>query len=281
MEVWFTEKQTENLSLSCQVSEVLVNKVTSFQEIGIFETPSFGRMLVLDGYIQTTEMDEYLYHEMIAHVPMNTHPDPRYVLVIGGGDGGTVREVLKHPSIEKVTMVEIDREVVEACREYLPVTSQALGNPNVKVEFEDGFQFLNRHPGQFDIVIVDSTEPVGPAAELFGREFYELAYKALAPGGILVAQTESPFYNRDLIVSSHKYLKEFFPVVEMYLAPVPSYPGGLWSFTLASRQNQPTAEEVLQKAKQPDKCKYYSPEVHRGAFILPPFVQEIISQKEE
>ncbi len=276
MDLWFQEKQTPHLSMGCRVKKILEHKITTYQEVSLLDTNAFGRMLVLDGYIQTTEKDEYIYHEMIVHVPLMTHSEPANVLIIGGGDGGAAREVLKHSSVEKVTMVEIDEEVVEICKSYFPATANALKDSRMELIYTDGREYLRNKEDEFDIIIVDSTEPVGPSAGLFAPEFYQSAYTSLKAEGILVAQTESPFYNQDIITNSYTSLSELFPVTEVYLAPVPSYPGGLWSFMMGSKKYQPYNYDLLQKEWQVEGCRYYSPQVHWSSFILPPFITELL-----
>lgn len=278
MNLWFTENQTGNLNLSCQVNDVLYSKKSAFQEIVVLDTGAFGKMLVLDGYIQTTEKDEYIYHEMITHVPLFTHPSPRKVLIIGGGDGGAAREAIKHQETEKVIMAEIDREVTEVSMRYFPSISCALSDSRVEVHCEDGLKYLPGKDNMFDVIIVDSTEPVGPSAGLFGKEFYSLAYRALKEDGILVAQTESPFYNSDLISRSYSRLSELFSFAGLYLSPVPSYPGGLWSFTMGSKKYHPGDIAGTERIRQVNNCRYYSTEIHRSAFILPPFVSALLGE---
>ncbi|NLZ27939.1 MAG: polyamine aminopropyltransferase [Firmicutes bacterium] len=277
MNLWFTEKQTPDISLSCRIRDVLLDKQSAYQKIAVIDTVSFGRMLVLDGYIQTSEGDGHIYHEMIVHVPMVTHPAPRKVLIIGGGDGGAVREALKHPHVEKVTLVEIDHEVVEACRSYLPETGNALGDGRVKICYEDGAKYLYQPEDNYDIIIIDSSEPVGPSADLFSREFYRRAYGALSEDGILVAQTESPFCNEKLITRSFTCFRELFPIAELYLASIPSYPSGLWSFMLGSRKHHPGDSRARKRAVKIAGCRYYSPEIHQSAFVLPPFVKGLLT----
>ncbi|NLI70471.1 MAG: polyamine aminopropyltransferase [Firmicutes bacterium] len=276
MNLWFTEEQTSDINLSCRVVDVLLDKQSAYQKIAVINTVSFGRMLVLDGYIQTSEGDGFIYHEMIIHVPMATHPSPRKVLVIGGGDGGAVQEALKHPHVEQVTLVEIDHEVVEACRRYLPKTSGALGDSRVKICYEDGVKFLYQPEDRYDIIIIDSSEPTGPSADLFSQEFYRRAYGALSEEGILVAQTESPFCNGELITRSFTYFQELFPIAELYLASIPSYPSGLWSFMLGSRKHHPGDSRAMKRAGKIAGCRYYSPEIHESAFVLPPFVKGLL-----
>lgn len=275
-ELWFTEKQTPALGLSLKVKETLLHCRTQFQEISVLDTLQCGRMLVLDGMVMTTVADEFVYHEMIAHVPLRTHPAPRSVLIIGGGDGGVVREVSRYPQVEKIVLVEIDAGVVDAARRFLPEISCALDDPRLEIVYRDGAEFIRGSKDAYDVVIVDSTEPVAIAEGLFGTAFYKGVYDALKPEGIMVAQTESPFYNEALLRSTFQRINTIFPRSLLYLAAVPTYPGGLWSFTLASKRFDPLepAGDYL-----PPGLRYYSAEIHRSAFTLPPFVQELM-QKE-
>ncbi|MGQ9778653.1 MAG: polyamine aminopropyltransferase [Bacillota bacterium] len=276
MELWFTEKQTEALALSLLVTRTLHRERTPFQDLAVLETVQYGRMLVLDGVVMLTEADEFVYHEMIAHVPLLVHPDPRIVLVIGGGDGGTVREVLKHPSVERVVLAEIDERVIEASRRFFPALSVGFTDPRLQFAIGDGIEHVRNHPGTYDVILVDSTDPIGPGVGLFEADFYRMAAAALRPGGVLVAQTESPFVNRDLIRRIHKNMKEAFPFRRLYLAAIPTYPSGLWSFTLAAK----TEVAHLEPRVLPGLAtKYYTPEVHRAVFALPPFVAELVREE--
>ncbi len=272
MELWFTEKQTPSLALSCLVKSTIYREKTKYQDLAILDTVEYGRMLTLDGIIMTTEKDEFFYHEMITHVAMHTHACPEQVLVVGGGDGGTVREVLKHPTVSRVVLAEIDEGVVNAARKYLPTLSQGLSDPRVEIRITDGILYVREHPGEFDVVIVDSTDPIGPGEVLFTREFYQDVAKALKDGGIMVAQTESPVNNKNLIQKIHRNLQGIFPLVRLYLGPVPTYPSGLWSYTICSKGPDPVA--VPDEKFLALETKYYTPEVHRSAFALPLFVKE-------
>jgi spermidine synthase len=273
MELWFTEKQTPNLGLSCKVKETLYRCRTKYQEIAIIDTFQYGKMLVLDGMVQTTVSDEFVYHEMIAHIPMRTHARPRNALVIGGGDGGAVREILKYPDVQKVTLVEIDDQVIEAAKRFLPEISSSLEDCRVDLQVADGIEYVRSLEDAYDIIIVDSTEPVGPAAGLFGSSFYEGVFRALKKDGILVAQTESPFINAELIRTVFHRIKAVFPYTYLYLASVPTYPSGLWSFTLGSKLYNP-----LQPAGScvPANTKYYNPDIHISSFSLPHFVGDLL-----
>jgi spermidine synthase len=276
MELWFTEKQTEDLGITCKVRKTLHVEKSKFQDIALIDTNQFGRMLVLDGTIQTTIRDEFVYHEMISHVPLFTHPNPRRVAVIGGGDGGTIREILKHKSVEEAFLVEIDEKVVELARRFLPEISVALDDSRAKVCIEDGIEFVKNHKNEFDVIIVDSTDPVGPAVGLFVKEFYQSIHDALKEDGIFVAQTESPFFNDELIKSVYRDVQSVFPVVKVYLCNVPTYPSGMWCFTMGSKKFDPI-EVPENKIKDLD-CKYYCKDIHKAAFALPPFVKKLVEQ---
>ncbi|ABB13960.1 polyamine aminopropyltransferase [Carboxydothermus hydrogenoformans] len=276
MELWFTEKQTPNVGITCKITRTLHTETTPFQELAVIETLQFGRMLVLDGMVQTTVVDEFVYHEMIAHVALNTHPNPEKVMVIGGGDGGTIREIVKHPKVKKAVLVEIDERVIEVSKQYLPEIAVALmGNPKVEVRVEDGIKHVKEHKGEYDVIIIDSTEPVGPAVELFSEDFYKNVYESLKDDGIMVAQTESPFFNRDIIKNSFTRIGKNFPITRLYFATVPTYPSGVWTFTLGSKKYDPLAVKKEDIFVDPSN-KYYNAEVHFGAFMLPNFIAEII-----
>jgi len=275
MELWYTEKQTPSLGITCKISKTLHTEKSEFQQIDFIETEQLGTMLVLDGMVMTTDKDEFVYHEMISHVALNTHPNPAQVLVIGGGDGGAIREVAKHPKVQKATLVEIDGRVIELSKQYLPDIAIALmGNPKVEVLVDDGIAHIKQRQNAYDVILVDSTEPIGPAEGLFALDFYKDVYSALKDDGIMVAQTESPFYNADLISRVYKDITKVFPLTKLYLASVPTYPSGLWSFTLGSKRYDPEQVDVSQI---PDLgTKYYNGGLHRAAFQLPNFVQELL-----
>lgn len=273
MNLWFTEQQTDSFGITAKVLRTLHTEQTPYQSLAVLETEQFGRMLVLDGMVQTTERDEFVYHEMIAHVALQTHPCPRRVAVIGGGDGGAVREVLKYSSVEQVNLVEIDRRVVEVSRIYFPQLSSGLDDPRVRCVFADGIEHVRSQTAAYDVIIVDSTEPVGPAVGLFDKQFYRWAYDSLTSDGILVAQTESPFFNQAIIRRAYGAIREIFPLARLYLAAVPTYPSGLWSFTLGSKGPDPLKAAVDLSGIH---TRYYTEGVHYAAFQLPRFVQEIV-----
>ncbi len=277
MEFWFSELQTKNIKITCRVRETLHYEKTPFQELAVLDTHEFGRMLVLDGAIQTTIEDEFVYHEMITHVPLFTHPNPRSVAVIGGGDGGTVREILKHESVEDVTLIEIDERVVEASKKYFPEISCGLADPRVTILTTDGIAHVRENPERYDVIIVDSTDPVGPAVGLFSAEFYGDVYRALRQDGILVAQSESPFFNDDLITQVYAAMSQWFPIVKLYLAGIPTYPSGSWSFMMGSKKHGPFDVKVNEIPKI--STRYYTPELHKAAFALPRFVEDLLISK--
>jgi spermidine synthase len=274
LELWYTEDQTDNQRFSCRVTETVHTEQTEFQKLDVFETAQWGRMLTLDGLVMTTDQDEFVYHEMITHVPLCTHPHPEYVAVIGGGDGGAIREILKHDSVKKATLVEIDGRVIEAGKKYFPAISQGLSDPRVEIRVEDGIKHLAEAKNRYDLIIVDSTDPIGPAVGLFAKEFYQNVFAALREDGLFVAQTESPFYHADLIRNTFATVSSLFPVTRLYLASIPTYPSGLWSFTVGSKRLDPAA--VSADRTLPFTTKYYTPELHRGAFALPQFVADLV-----
>ncbi len=277
MEVWFTELQCSGLKITCKVLQTLHREITPFQEIAVLDTELYGRMLVLDGAIQTTIADEFVYHEMLAHVPICTHPAPKDVLIIGGGDGGCAREVLRHQQLNSVTQVEIDQRVVDVSRHFLPELACSFDNHRMSLRFEDGIAFIKEREASFDVILVDAPDPVGVAAGLFSQEFYESVYRALRPDGLFAAQTESPFLNKELIKRVYGSVRGIFPIARLYLANIPTYPSGLWSFTVGSKRYDPAqgpasaAEDMSNQG-----LRYYTPEVHQAAFILPQFAQALL-----
>ncbi len=277
MELWFTEKQTPGLGITCKVLQTLHREVTPYQEIAVLDTEQFGRMLVLDGMVQLTISDEFVYHEMLAQVPLHIHPHPRHVLIIGGGDGGTAREVLRHPQVEKVTLVEIDRRVVEVSRHFIPEVASSFDDARMNVEFVDGVAYVLNKCGEYDVILIDAPEPIGQAERLFSMQFYKGIASALREDGIFAAQTESPFVNQELIKRVHSDISGIFPITRLYLAPVPTYPSGTWSFTIGSKQHDPLLS--LRDGCLDGVLRYYNVDVHRAAFQLPNFVRELLSKE--
>jgi len=275
MAKWVSELQTENLEMRFRVTDYIHAEKTRYQEILVVDTVEYGRMLLLDGKVMTTAKDEFIYHEMITHVPLFTHPHPRKVAVIGGGDGGAVREILKHNTVEKVVLCEIDGAVVRVAREYFPEISCRLDDERVELICTDGIEYLNGVKKEFDVIIVDSTDPVGPAEGLFAGEFYKSVFSALTDNGLFVAQTESPFVFAEVMQRAYRSIARIFPITRLYLATVPTYPGCLWSFTIGSKTHDTVSYDV-EMLPQSFNTKYYTPEVHKAAFVLPGFVEKLI-----
>ena len=283
MELWFTEKHTEHVKLSIQVDKQIYSSQSEFQRIDIFESPEFGRFLTLDGYMMLTEKDEFVYHEMMVHVPMAVHPNVKKVLVIGGGDGGTIRELGRYATIEEIDLVEIDEEVVEACKKHLPKTACGFEDTRVKCYYDDGLKFVRKYENTYDLILVDSTDPFGPGEGLFTKEFYGNCYKALKEDGIMVNQHESPFYKEDAYAMqrAHKRIVESFPISKVYQAHIPTYPSGHWLFGFASKKYHPINDQRVEEWKSLGlKTKYYNEQLHKGAFALPNFVEEMLEHVE-
>ena len=279
MELWFTEDHTKDVKFSIRVDKQLYTGESKFQKIEVLSTPEFGRVLVLDGFIMLTEKDEYIYHEMMVHVPMAVNPDIKNVLVIGAGDGGTIRELVRYKSIEKIDMVEIDEQVVRVCKSYLPFTAGKLGYDRVNIKYEDGLKFVRTKSDEYDLIIVDSTDPFGPGEGLFTKEFYGNCYKALKDNGILVNQHESVYYDsyQDEVKKTHARIKAHFPVCTVYQAHIPTYPSGHWLFGFASKGIHPT--ERLDDERWNSLgiiTRYYNTDLHRGSFMLPNNVRRLI-----
>lgn len=239
MELWYTEKQTDSFGITAKVKRSLHSEQTDFQKLDMLETEEWGNMLTLDGMVMTTERDEFVYHEMVAHVPLFTHPNPENVLIVGGGDGGVIREVLKHDKVKKATLVDIDGKVIEYSKKFLPSIAGKMDDPRADVRVGDGFMHIAESENAYDVIMVDSTEPVGPAVNLFTKGFYAGIAKALKEDGLFVAQTDNPWFKADLISQVYKDVKEIFPVTELYTANIPTYPSGLWTFTMGSKVHHP------------------------------------------
>jgi len=280
MELWYTEQHTDDVRFSIKVDRHLYTAQSEFQRIDVFKSGEFGTFFTLDGLMMVTEKDEFIYHDMIVHVPMATNPGIRNVLVIGAGDGGTVRELTRYPSVENIDMVEIDKMVVDVCREYLPQTACRLDDPRVKLYFEDGLKFVRTRENCYDLIIVDSTDPFGPGEGLFTKEFYGNCYKALKENGILVNQHESPYYDSYArsMQRAHKRIQEFFPICRVYQAHIPTYPSGHWLFGFASKKFDPLTDMDEQSWNSLGlKTKYYNTDIHKGCFALPNYVRELLA----
>jgi spermidine synthase len=284
MELWYSENHTENVKFSIKVDRQIYSAKSAFQRIDIFDSLEFGRFLTLDGLMMLTEKDEFIYHEMITHVPMAVHPNVKDVLVIGAGDGGVIRELAKYEGIAHVDLVEIDEMVVEVCREYLPRTACCFDDPRLAVHYQDGLKFIRSRQNTYDIIIVDSTDPFGPGEGLFTKEFYGNCFKALKEDGIMVNQHESPFYENDAqaMKRAHARIVKSFPISRVYQAHIPTYPSGHWLFGFASRKYHPIRDLKAERWNRLGiKTDYYNTNLHKGAFYLPNYVEKILKECED
>ena len=284
MELWFSENHTPDVKLSLRVNRQLYSKTSDYQRIDVFETPEFGRVLSLDGNIMLTERDEFIYDEMITHVPMAVHPGIKMVLVIGAGDGGVVRELTRYSTIEQIDLVEMDEQVVAVCRQYLPNNACRLDDPRVHIYYENGLKFIRHCENQYDLIIVDSPDPYGPSEGLFTREFYGNCYKALRPDGIMVNQQGSPFYAEDAeaMQRSHMRIASTFPISRVYQAHIPTYAAGYWLFGFASKKYHPGDDlDTARWNALKFRTRYYTTRLHVGAFCLPAFLEEMLREVEQ
>ena len=283
MELWYTEEHSENVRFSIKVDQQLLSKQSAFQRIDVFASKEFGKFFTLDGLMMVTEKDEFIYHDMIVHVAMATNPAIKKVLVIGAGDGGTVRELTRYSGIEHIDMVEIDQMVVDVCKEYFPVTASKLDDPRVSIHYEDGLKFVRSKKDEYDFIIVDSTDPFGPGEGLFTKEFYGNCFHALKEDGILVNQHERPYYktNAKSMQRAHRRIREFFPIARVYQAHIPTYPSGHWLFGFASKHYDPLQADTKQWEALQIATKYYNAALHTGCFALPTYVQELLLGSED
>lgn len=275
---FYKEITPAGFGIAIKVKEVLFSDKSPFQKVEIIDSDStLGKILTLDDLMMTTEGDEYFYHEMIAHIPMMNHKNPKSVLVIGGGDGGTVREVLKHDTVEKVVLCEIDGMVIEACRKHLPSIAGELDNPKVEILVEDAIEYIKNKQNEFDIILIDSTDPMGPGEGLFTEEFYTNVKKSLKKGGIIAAQSESPVVNKEEIKKMYTLLKKVFPITSTYTSPIPTYPGGYWAWAFCSEEVEPLSYIDERRCEKITKtCKLYNKEYHLARFALPNFLKELL-----
>jgi len=281
MPLQYNEYYNEQTGLTVGLKKLLFSEQSEYQLVEVYETDTWGNLMTIDGMVMLSERDEFVYHEMLAHVPMFTHPKPKRVLIIGGGDGGTAREVLKHNSVIHVDMVEIDKTVVDASKAHFPGVGD-FENPKLNVLYEDGIAFIQNVKNPYDVIIIDGSDPVGPAEGLFEKDFYQYCKNALSPEGVLSTQTESPW-----VSSYHPSMKkvfgaldDLFPIAKMYLSFIPLYPAGMWSMGLASMKESPLDDQAIKRAQSVKKLlsslKYYNPDVHSASFALPNFVSQII-----
>ncbi len=263
------------IQYSYEVTRILYSRRSKFQDILVFENPFFGRILVLDGVVQITERDEFFYHEMLVHIVMSSHPGPRRVIVIGGGDGGTVREVLKHRTVEKVYFVEIDEEVINISRKFFPSVSSGISDSRVEIKCMDGAEFVKMKRSDVDVVIVDSTDIVGFAKSLFTKKFFRTIKNCMTENGMFVTLSESLHFHKDIVTEVQETMRSVFPVVDLYTAPIATYAGNWWSFSVGSLRLSP--REV--RCKNKFKTKYYSDEIHRISFLPKDMYEKLLARK--
>ena len=272
-----------NVKLAIRVDYQVFSAQSEIQRIDVLESKEFGKILVVDGDLMLTEKDEFIYHEMISHVPMAVHPQVEKILVIGGGDGGVVRELAKYDTVEQIDVVEADPLLVEVCRKYFPQMACSLNDPRVHIYHEDGLRFIRSKSDAYDLIIIDSPNPFGAGEGLFTKEFYGNCFNALHEDGIMINQHESPFYKEEAFQCQrmHKRIIESFPISRIYQAHIPSYPSGHWLFGFASKRYHPIHDmDGIQWKLRGIQTKYYLPRLHEGVFALPAYVEELVQDVE-
>jgi len=295
-ENWFCEYPTPGSGFQFRYTEALARERSAFQKIEVFRSEDFGIVLCLDDAVMVTERNEFAYHEMIIHVPMLTHPNPKRVLVVGGGDAGALREIVKHSSVEKAVQVEIDQKVVDMCRKYYGWVNPTYDNPKVELIIGDAIEYVKTTNERFDVVIVDSSDPIGPAEGLFREPFYRDVHRILTDDGIVSSQLGSPFWHHPQIGKLISMYRKIFPIAHLYTTYTPEYPSGMWGLGIASKRVDPAlrAPAVFPRQSNAKKgaaplppnieryrelaprLKYYNPQVHTAAFILPEYVRKSI-----
>lgn len=283
MEMWFSEMHTSNVKISIRTDRQLYSAQSDYQRIDVFESPEFGRFVTLDGDIVFSEADEFIYNEMVTHVPMSVHPNVKKVLIIGGGDGGVAREFCRYPEIEEIDVVESDEMFVDVCRQFFPETAKGFEDSRVKIFYEDGLRFLRAKLNAYDIIVNDSTDPFGHTEGLFTKEFYGSCYKALKEDGIMVYQHGSPFYDEDEVAcrSMHRKAYRSFPVSRVYQAHIPTCPSGYWLFGFASKKYHPLTNFKPERFNSRRlETWYYTTNLHMGAFMLPKYVEDLLEEEE-
>ena len=275
----YHEITPEGFGIAIEKDKHLFHDKSPYQEVDVFSSRAFGNVLTLDGLMMVTERDEFFYHEMIVHIPMLTHPNPQNILVIGGGDGGTVRELLKHESVKHIDMVEIDGMVIDVSKKYFPTVACGLDDPKVSVLVQDAIDFIKDKENIYDVVLIDSTDPIGPGVGLFNENFYNNVKRSLKKGGIVVPQTEGPFGQSENMQNTYKLLRKVFKHVAPYAGPMPTYPGGYWSWGFCSDDIEAPFDSNKIDEKRASKiastCKIYNRELHSAAFRVPNFVKEL------
>jgi len=275
--VWYSELHNGLSGFTVKVERIIESTESEFQRIDVLDTKDFGKMLALYGSLMICDNDNNAYNEMLAHVPLFVHPAPEKVVIIGGGDCGTLTEVVRHPEVTSCVMCEIDKKVVETARKHFPYLAKGLDDPRATVVYQDGKAFIRDSKDRFDVILLDLSDPVGPAADLFQKAFHQQVFERLNDDGIMVVQSESPFYNKETVSAIFRNLGEIFPIVKMYTCYMPIYPSGIWSFAFCSKKYDPVADFDEKRYTKLDlTTRYYNAETHRGSFMLPEFVKKLL-----
>jgi len=277
---WFHERGPlwPGQAFTLKIKEVLYHKKSQFQDVLVFESETYGKVFVLDGVIQCTERDECSYQEMMAHIPLYAHPSPKKVLVIGGGDGGVLREIARHPCVEEIVICELDADVIQISKKYLPFMAKGFDDPRVTVHIKDGAKFMEENLAEFDVIITDSSDPVGPACVLFETPFYKAMHGSLREGGIICTQGECVWLHVHLIRPLVKAIEPLFDTVEYAYCTIPSYPSGQIGFVIATKGGEKGCKVPVREAEEGvlKELRYYTPEIHQAAFVLPAFAKRAI-----
>lgn len=275
---WFYEEGNQATRLGIKFTEKLHEETSDYQKLTVFDTPFFGKVLTLDDVMMLTERDEFVYHEMLTHLPLLSIENPKSMLIIGGGDAGCLREALKHPTLERIVQCDIDERVTRVSQEHFSWVTSAINDSRAEVIFEDGVSYIEEHQNAFDLIIVDSTDPVGCAVGLFLGEFYSKVAKALKPGGVMVAQTESPHWAPKMVGAIYSEMRKAFTHVEPYMGTIPTYPSGCWSWAYASKSRKPGDYFNAKLAKQIElTTRYYNSGIQSAAFVLPNFAKQAVN----
>ena len=283
MEMWFSEMHTPNVKISIRIDRQLYSGQSDYQRIDVFDSMELGRFVTLDGSIIFSQADEFVYNEMVTHVPMSVHPQVKKVLIIGGGDGGVAREYCRYPEIEAIDVVEQDDMFVDVCRQFFPETVKGFEDERVNIFYEDGLKFLRKKINEYDIIVNDSTDPFGHTEGLFTKEFYGNCYKALKDDGIMVYQHGSPFYDEDEVACRNMHRKAYrsFPISRVYQAHIPTCPSGYWLFGFASKKYHPLSDFKPERFNDRKMhTDYYTTNLHMGAFMLPKYVEDLLEEEE-
>jgi spermidine synthase len=280
MEKWFKNKYSPNTILNIKVKKLLFQEKSPYQTIEVYDSHDFGRLLVLDGIVNVSDKDEFVYHEMMTHVPLFTHPHPEKVLVIGGGDGGIVREIAKHPSVNQIDLVEIDPTVITIAKQFLPRSAIGFKESRLQVFNEDGAAFVERRRNCYDLIIIDAPDPIGAANSLYQKNFYNHCYNALKNDGLLTTHAETPTFTKELKIMKSIYSNfcAIFPLVQLFTASIPSYSIGIWCFVFCSKKFHPLddfKESTVMESSM--KNQYYNAAIHKASFALPTFLHTAIN----